>query len=63
MTGSPVVADVNRDTPGLEIAVGFDDGRLFLLSSGETEYCPPGALPWPTFQHDSARTGFYDGWY
>ncbi len=63
VTGSPTVADVNQDTPGVEVVVGFDDGRLFLLNSAENDCCPPGAMPWPTFQHDNARTGCYDGWY
>lgn len=63
ITGSPTVADINPSTTGLETVVGFDDGRFFLLNSAENDYCPAGAKPWPTFQHDNARTGCYDGWY
>ena len=63
ITGSPTAADINASRPGLETVVGFDDGRFFLLNSAENDYCPAGAKPWPTFQHDNARTGCYDGWY
>ncbi len=63
VTGSPVVADMNSSSPGLEFVVGFDDGRLLLLNSEESAWCPAGATPWPTFHHDNARTGCYDGWY
>jgi uncharacterized repeat protein (TIGR01451 family) len=56
--GTPAVGDIDRDGKTEVLVAGWD--RNLYVWDYDFPFQPNGQAPWPQFQHDARRTGYYN---